>query len=50
VNERKEEILVRIWKAKEKAKRSKEERNLEERRVGERKREREKRISYDMWL
>jgi len=39
LNERKGELLVRIWKIKEKLKRKKWDRNLEERRVGERKEE-----------
>jgi len=33
LNERKEEVLVRIWKEKENAKRAKENRNIEKRKI-----------------
>jgi len=36
LDERKGEVLVRIWKEKEKAKRAKEERNMEESKIRER--------------
>jgi len=39
MDERKEEVLVRIWKENEKAKRAKENRNIEECRIRERNRD-----------